>query len=132
MSKYKNKKIEYDNIVFDSQLECNYYKYLKEMKVEFEFQPKFLLQEGFKKNGKTHRKIEYIGDFRIGNKVIDVKGMETPVFKLKKKLFDYKYPELELILMIKCPKYLEEHSEGGLIDKNIYDKLKRKKVKNVK
>lgn len=128
MSKYKNKKVEYDNIIFDSQLECDYYKYLKYMGIEFEFQPKFLLQEGFKKNGKTHRKIEYVGDFRIGNTVIDVKGMETQVFKLKRKLFEYKYPHLELVLMVKCPKYLEDCSEGGvLIDKELYLKLKRKK-----
>lgn len=132
MSKYKSKKVEYDNITFDSQLECNYYRYLKEMKVEFEFQPKFLLQEGFKKNGKTHRKIEYIGDFRIGNTVIDVKGMETPVFKLKRKLFEYKYPHLELVLLIKCPKYLEHYSRAGLINKDVYKTVKRKKVKNVK
>lgn len=127
MSKYKNKKIEYDGIIFDSQLECNYYRYLKEMKVEFELQPKFLLQEGFKKNGKTHRKIEYIGDFRIGNTVIDVKGMETPVFKLKRKLFEYKYPHLELVLLVKCPKYLEHYSRAGLISKDVYEIMKRKK-----
>lgn len=127
MSKYKNKKVEYDNIKFDSQLECDYYKHLKATGKDFILQPRFLLQESFRKAQKLNRKIEYVGDFQIGNKVIDVKGMETPVFKLKKKLFDYKYPDLELVLMVKCPKYLEKYSEGGLIDKNIYEKLKRKK-----
>jgi hypothetical protein len=32
-----------------------------------------------------------------GKKIVeDVKGMETDVFKLKRKLFEYKYPEMEL------------------------------------
>ena len=30
---------------------------------DLELQPRFLLQESFKKNGKTYRKIEYVADF---------------------------------------------------------------------
>lgn len=60
----------------------------------------FLLQEGFKKNGTTHRKIEYIADFvyeENGQTVVeDTKGMKTETFKIKQKLFEYKYPELNL------------------------------------
>ena len=67
-----------------------------------QLQPRFLLQESFKKNGKTFRKIEYIADFMYeeDGKVIveDVKGMKTDVFKLKRKLFEYKYPDLTLKL----------------------------------
>lgn len=52
------------------------------------------------KGGKTFRKIEYVADFQYeqDGKIIveDVKGMETDVFKLKKKLFEYKYKDLEL------------------------------------
>ena len=66
-------------------------------------QPRFLLQEGFKKNGKTYKKIEYIADFQYveNGKIIieDVKGYETEVFKIKHKLFEYKYPEFELRLV---------------------------------
>ncbi|CAK0771112.1 conserved hypothetical protein [Gammaproteobacteria bacterium] len=45
--------------------------------------------------------ITYRADFRVtyadGHQEIeDVKGMETEIFKLKKKLFDYKYPDLTL------------------------------------
>lgn len=65
-----------------------------------ELQPKFLLQESFKKKGKTYRKIEYIADFKYienGQVIVeDVKGMETKEFKIKRKLFEYKYPDLEL------------------------------------
>jgi len=42
-----------------------------------------------------------VADFVIVNNdgttdVVDVKGFETQVFKIKKKLFEYKYPELSL------------------------------------
>lgn len=105
MSKYKNKKVQIDMYVFDSIAESRRYKELalleKSGEIEnLQLQPKFLLQESFKKNGKTYRKIEYIADFMYEEKgtviVEDVKGKETEVFKLKHKLFEYKYPGLEL------------------------------------
>ena len=108
MNKYHNKKVQIDMYVFDSIAESLRYKELKlleragEIK-ELELQPRFLLQESFKKNGKTFRKIEYIADFQYienGRVVIeDVKGKETEVFKLKRKLFEHEYPEYELKLI---------------------------------
>ena len=105
MSKYNNKKTQVDMYVFDSIAESRRYKELKLLErtrkiTNLELQPKFLLQESFRKNGKTYRKIEYIADFKYienGQVVVeDVKGKETEVFKLKRKLFEKKYPELEL------------------------------------
>lgn len=105
MNKYKNKKVQIDMYVFDSIAESRRYKELalleKAGEIEnLQLQPKFLLQESFKKNGKTYRKIEYIADFMYEEKgqviVEDVKGMETKEFKMKRKLFEYKYPGLEL------------------------------------
>lgn len=105
MSKYRNKKTQIGMYVFDSIAESKRYKELALLEKAgqikgLKLQPKFLLQEGFKKNGKTYRKIEYIADFMYieNGKVIieDVKGMETDVFKLKRKMFEYKYPEFEL------------------------------------
>lgn len=108
MNKYRNKKIQIDMYVFDSIAESRRYKELAllekagEIK-NLQLQPRFLLQESFKKNGKTYRKIEYIADFMYeddGKTVVeDVKGVETEVFKLKKKIFEYKYPNLELKLI---------------------------------
>lgn len=68
MNKYRNKKIVIDNIKFDSKLEANRYVELKLLQragkiKNLELQPRFLIQEGFKKNGKTFRKIEYVADF---------------------------------------------------------------------
>ena len=108
MNKYKNKKVQIDMYVFDSIAESRRYKELalleKSGEIEnLQLQPKFLLQDSFKKNGKTYRKIEYIADFMYEEKgkviVEDVKGMETKEFKIKRKLFEYKYPDLELKLI---------------------------------
>jgi len=105
MNKYRNKKTQIDMYVFDSIAESKRYKELALLQragkiTELQLQPKFLLQESFRKNGKTYRKIEYIADFMYeeNNKIIveDVKGKKTEVFKLKRKLFEKKYPALEL------------------------------------
>ena len=108
MSKYNNKKTQVDMYVFDSIAESKRYKELalleKAGKITgLELQPRFLLQEAFRRNGKTYRKIEYIADFQYienGQVIVeDVKGKETEVFKLKRKLFEKKYTELELKLI---------------------------------
>jgi hypothetical protein len=105
MNKYKNRKIVVDNIKFESNLEATRYKELKLLQrakqiSKLRLQVPFLLQEGFKKNGKTHRKIEYIADFvyeENGQTIVeDTKGMKTETFKIKQKLFEYKYPELSI------------------------------------
>lgn len=105
MNKYRNKKVQVDMYVFDSIAESKRYKELKLLErageiQDLELQPRFLLQEAFKKNGKAYRKIEYIADFKYienGKTVVeDVKGMQTDVFKIKHKLFEKKYPDLEL------------------------------------
>jgi hypothetical protein len=105
MNKYRNRKIVVDNIRFDSNLEATRYRQLKLLQrakqiSNLRLQVPFLLQEGFKKNGKTHRKIEYIADFvyeENGQTIVeDVKGLQTDVFKLKHKIFEKVYPDLEL------------------------------------
>lgn len=68
MNKYRNKKVIVDDYIFDSIQESKRYKELKLLLrageiSDLKLQPHFLLQESFKKNGKTYRKIEYIADF---------------------------------------------------------------------
>lgn len=100
--KYNNRKVTYDNHKFDSKKECEYYLHLKDLLKEkaiinLELQKEFILQDKFKINNKTIRKISYIADFSFvttkDNKlhVVDIKGFKTDVYKLKKKLFEYKY-----------------------------------------
>lgn len=105
MNKYRNKKTQVDMYVFDSIAESKRYKELELLQrvgeiQDLQLQPKFLLQESFKKNGKTYRKIEYIADFKYienGKTIVeDVKGIQTDVFKLKHKIFEKVYPDLEL------------------------------------
>ena len=91
--------------VFDSVLEARRYKQLALLErvgeiSNLKLQVPFLLQESFRKNGKTYRKIEYIADFvyeENGQTIVeDTKGIKTDVFKIKQKLFEYKYPNLSL------------------------------------
>ena len=117
-NKYNNKKTVVDNIVFDSKNESLYYEALKDLKEkgsikDFELQPKYLLQEAFVKNGKRYRPITYIADFRVINNdgsayIVDIKGMLTTEFKIKMKLFNYKYPDIELKLVSRSVKFGDE------------------------
>lgn len=102
-SKYNAKKVEVDGIKFDSKAEAEYYLHLKE-KVDngeirsFERQIRMTLQEGFYLEGIKGkvRAITYVVDFVVTNEdgsitYIDVKGIETEAFKLKRKMFMHKY-----------------------------------------
>lgn len=108
-SKYRNKRIKYDGYIFDSIKEANFYKLLKTMKKQgkikdFSLQPRFLLQEGFKKGDKKYQPIYYVADFKVlendgSIKIIDVKSSKsnlTPVYKIKKKLFESRYKDLTI------------------------------------
>ena len=101
-SKYFSKKVYIDGIKFDSKREGEYYTKLKLLEKageieDLELQKEFLLQEKFKLNGKTRREIKYRADFVYKTSkdgilhVIDVKGYRTDEYRLKKKLFEYKY-----------------------------------------
>lgn len=88
--KYKNNKVRMDGHLFDSQLEADYYIYLNLLLKASEIngyclKPVFILSD----------KISYKPDFIVFEKdrtrIIDTKGIETDVFKLKKKLFEKKY-----------------------------------------
>lgn len=110
-NKYHNNKCEADGIVFDSVLEKNYYCELKMRRMageikDFELQVPFILQPSFKRNGKTERAIKYIADFVVhypdGHKqVVDTKGMRTEMFKLKRKMLLYKYPDIDFLEVFK-------------------------------
>lgn len=100
--KYHNKKVEYDGYTFDSIREKNYYIKLKLLEKagkikELELQKEYELQPSYKLGNKTSRKITYRADFTYKTTeddklhVIDVKGFRTDVYRLKKKIFEYKY-----------------------------------------
>ena len=101
--KYNAKKVKVDGIEFDSKKEANRYFELKMLEragkiKELKLQPKFLLQDGFERDGKKYRAIFYIADFEYikdGKRIVeDVKGVRTQTYKLKKKMFLKKYPQV--------------------------------------
>ncbi len=105
MTKYNARKTIVDGITFASAKEASRYLELKYLELGGEIenlvlQPVFVLQEAFKDGkGKRHGRISYVADFAYtenGQDVVeDVKGMETPVYRLKRKMFIFKHPHLE-------------------------------------
>lgn len=108
----------FEGIVFDSKLECQAYIALRNNLADLKqvkLQDPFLLQEDYVMEGKKIRGIRYIADFVIGNSrrmfedspvigntlVIDVKGMATQEFKLKRKMFEKRYGKIWIIKTLK-------------------------------
>lgn len=126
--KYHNTKTVLNGIKFDSKLEAERYAQLKILERAgaikgLELQPSFELLPSFKKNGKTWRKTVYKADFRYilcdGDVTIieDVKGsiaVITDVFRLKQKMFEYKYPEYTIsIVTSKDIKKFQKETKSG-------------------
>jgi len=108
VNKYHAKQTIVDGITFASNRESVRYIELRNMKLvgmikSLSLQPEFILQEGYRrKDGKKIRAIKYIADFKVeymdGHiEIEDSKGMETNVFKIKRKILEAKY---DLILKI--------------------------------
>ena len=156
MGKIKHKLTEVDGIVFHSKMESEYYKKLKDDKIngrikDFRLQPEFLLQDKFiivdgkviegsdpdfnkikrRTKAKTVQAIKYIADFEEEHldghiEIVDTKGQETADFKIKKKLFKHKYPHLDLKIIVK-------HKQLGWISYEEYQKdIKAKKMRGAK
>lgn len=111
-SKYHNVKSEYydpdlmESITFDSKKELEYYLILKDRQKRGEIddlrrQVSITIQPSFIYKGKTIRAITYRADFIYIDKkdglthIIDVKGLKTEIYKLKKKLLQYQGYEIE-------------------------------------
>jgi Protein of unknown function (DUF1064) len=97
MRKYKNIKITHDGITFDSKAEFSRYNTLKTLEKaglikNLTLQPKF----DFTLPNIKKKLFTYIADFsyqnELGQTIIeDVKGVKTPVYRLKKKLIEALY-----------------------------------------
>jgi hypothetical protein len=111
--KYGAQPTEVDGVRFASKAEAKRYAHLKLLEREgviwgLVLQPKYELQAKYTtRYGESIRAIHYVGDFQYkephgvdGQLVVeDVKGMETDVFKIKRKLFMFKYPHIKLVLV---------------------------------
>jgi len=111
-NKYKNVKVKIDGFKFDSIAESVRYTELKLLVKaglinNLILQPRFELQSKFRHNGKAEIAICYVADFsytdQAEEKIIveDVKGMETDVFKIKRKMFLKLYGETHELRIIR-------------------------------
>lgn len=98
VSKYRNVRTQIDGRRFDSKAEANRYSELCLLQragviSDLECQPRYVVGTG-------KRPPVYVGDFAYiesGRLIVeDVKGVQTPVFRLKAKLFRERYPDIEL------------------------------------
>lgn len=111
-NKHGNVKTDIGGVTYDSKAEARYSATLELAKkaknpsqrvVSWEPQVHFVLQEAFRDSkGKAHRKMEYLADFVVKyadgrEEVVDVKGFRTEVYKIKKKLLLFKYPEINFV-----------------------------------
>lgn len=108
-NKYGNIKVVIDGIRFDSQLEARRYCELKILQKagkirDLKLQPSYELIPAFEnRSGVKHRRTLYRADFEYfdiekGRTIIeDTKGFKTKEYILKKKLFEYNNPWLEII-----------------------------------
>lgn len=138
--KYGAKKCEINNNKFDSVMEARFYVHLLGLMnngtvTSFEKQYPFILQDKYKDpfTGKTIQAIKYISDFYMTMKdgtkvVIDVKGQETPEFKLKKKMFGYKYRNVQFM----CVQWSERHKDWLDLEDIKKESKERKKAKKGK
>lgn len=109
------KKVEYNGIVFDSKEELDYYLLLLDRQEKgeienLEIHKSFTLIPSYKIGAKIIKPLTYEADFVFYDneldceRVIDVKGFADDVFKLKKKLFDYKYQFINGLEVMKYAK----------------------------
>lgn len=106
-SKYHAKRIEVNGVVYDSKKEAKRAAVLEQQEkygiiTNLQRQVPFELQPGYTNNqGKKIRPIIYIADFtyeKDGKKIIeDTKGFRTELYRIKKKIFEYKYPEYTFV-----------------------------------
>ena len=120
MIEIAGKKTYVDGIKFDSKFEAGIYLYFKQQNIKIlEFQPQFILFDSFNyfniKSGKEciMRNMKYTGDFKIelpdNNKpvIVEVKGIQTGEYMMRKKLFIMKYKNDYDFLQINDKKDLE-------------------------
>ena len=107
VSKYNNKTHTLDGYKFDSKAEMDFYtQFIQGTNIDWKFHPTFVLQDSFVDiHGTKHRAITYEADFEVKGVVIDIKGMATPVAKIKRKMFMKRYQNVILEWIVKNKKW---------------------------
>lgn len=124
----------YDNVLYDSELEMRFYRDWLLPRIESgevvkcDKQVTYELQPKFKHKDKTILPIKYVADYVVAYKngkvqVVDTKGFADAQALLKKKMFYYKYPNIDYIWIS------FSQIDGGWI---LYEDLKKARAKRKK
>ncbi|MFA6244780.1 MAG: DUF1064 domain-containing protein [Candidatus Hydrogenedentales bacterium] len=107
-NKYGAVRVRIDGIWFASTAEGKRYEFLRDRQKRGEIrglklQPRYELQAPYvDSRGRRVRQVVYVADFEYiecatGRQIIeDVKGLETPIFKIKRKMFEKVFPTLQI------------------------------------
>jgi hypothetical protein len=101
-SKYRSVRTRCEGIIFDSKLEAERWAELRMLEnagriTNLKRQVRFHLLDKLVHEGETHRKKAYVADFTYEDPdhdrpvVEDVKGVATPMYRMKKHMFLLKY-----------------------------------------
>ena len=114
MTKYHAKRTEVNGIIFDSKIEADRFLQLQLLEKSdtidsLKLQPEFQISQGWinPQTGEKVRSRFYVGDFMYHDKILervvveDVKGMETPEFRLKWDLVKSQYPQYLFVKVTK-------------------------------
>lgn len=108
-SKYNAVRTTLDGYTFDSRAEAEYYQRLRLLErageiSALEVHPVYVIFDGVDAKGKR-QVIRYEGDFGYtenGRRVVcDVKGVRTDVYKLKRKMFECRYHDIDFVEVTK-------------------------------
>lgn len=127
----------FEGIIYDSELEMKYFRDVIKVGLEngtiknCERQVKYELQPKYKYQGNNILAINYVADFVITYNddsiiVWDVKGLADATAKLKKKLFHYKYPDVDY----RWVSY--SGIDGGWLEYDVIQKARAKRKKEKK
>lgn len=138
MSEKGKAKRTYKGIQYDSELELRYFKEVVEVGLEngkikdCKRQVKYELQPKCKYKNENILAIKYVADYVLtypdGSEIVwDVKGQPDATAKLKKKMFHYRYPDIDYRWIT------YSGVDGGWLEYSIVEKARkeRKKAKNL-
>lgn len=92
-NKYGAKRTEYKGLMYDSKLEANVARELDRVGYRYRRQVSIKFASG----------IRYVADFVVTSGdlevVLEVKGRETDVWRVKRRLFLHEYPDIPLVVV---------------------------------
>ena len=131
----------FNGIVFDSEMEMKFYVEClmplveKKEVIYYELQKPYVLQDGFYRNNKKVKAIIYVADFFMRYKdgreiIIDIKGYADSIALLKRKMFWYRYPDVDYRWITYVKKYGGWHTYEYIKEQRTKAKKEKKLNEN--